>query len=168
MLLVFFDVFTKWVELVPIRKATAAHLEQAFRKNILSRFGVPRRFVCDNGTQFTSRSFRSFCQTAGVELQHTAPYSPQQNPTERANRTIKTMISQNIEGQQDPWDELLPEIMLAINTSISDTTGFGPAFLVQGREPRLVPEDNLRPQATRRNNSKISLRLSKETLSGQV
>ncbi|KAH8244536.1 hypothetical protein KR032_002650, partial [Drosophila birchii] len=26
---------------------------------------------------------------------------------------------------------------LAINSSISDTTGFSPAFLVQGREPRL-------------------------------
>jgi len=32
----FFDVFTKWVELIPLKKASAAHLEQAFRKNILS------------------------------------------------------------------------------------------------------------------------------------
>ncbi|KAM8714816.1 hypothetical protein ACLKA7_001219 [Drosophila subpalustris] len=137
MLLVFFDAFTKWVELIPLRKATSAHLERAFREAILSRFGVPQRFVCDNGTQFTSRSFGAFCQTAGIELQHTAPYSPQQNPTERANRTIKTMIAQNICGDQKTWDDFLPEIMLAINTSISDTTGFSPAFLVQGREPRL-------------------------------
>ncbi|XP_052855618.1 uncharacterized protein LOC128264247 [Drosophila gunungcola] len=35
------------------------------------------------------------------------------------------------------WDQLLPEISLAINTSISDSTGFIPAYLVQGREPRL-------------------------------
>ncbi|KAM8701769.1 hypothetical protein ACLKA7_004931 [Drosophila subpalustris] len=137
MLLVFFDAFTKWVELIPLRKATSAHLKRAFREAILSRFGVPQRFVCDNGTQFTSRSFRTFCQTAGIELQHTVPYSPQQNPTERANRTIKTMIAQNICGDQKTWDDLLPEIMLAINTSVSDTTGFSPEFLVQGREPRL-------------------------------
>ncbi|KAL7724124.1 hypothetical protein ACLKA6_008558 [Drosophila palustris] len=57
MLLVFFDAFTKWVELIPLRKATSAHLERAFREAILSRFGVPQHFVCDNGTQFTSRSF---------------------------------------------------------------------------------------------------------------
>ncbi|KAM8701654.1 hypothetical protein ACLKA7_001745 [Drosophila subpalustris] len=30
MLLVFFDAFTKWVELIPLRMATSAHLERAF------------------------------------------------------------------------------------------------------------------------------------------
>ncbi|KAH8323652.1 hypothetical protein KR059_011225 [Drosophila kikkawai] len=138
MLLVFLDAFSKWVELVPLRKATATHLERAFRERILSRFGVPRTFVCDNGTQFTGRSFQKFCQSLGMELQHTAPYTPRQNPTERANRTIKTMIAQYLDGgQQNEWDQLLPEISLAINSSVSDTTGFSPAFLVQGREPRL-------------------------------
>ncbi|XP_041452008.1 probable endo-1,3(4)-beta-glucanase AO090023000083 [Drosophila obscura] len=120
MLLVFFDAFNKWVELVPLRKATTAQLEKAFRERILSRFGVPRRFVCDNGTQFTSRSLRDFCKLAGMELDHTAPYTPQQNPTERANRTIKTMIAQYIDGDQRTWDDLLPELSLAINSSNSD------------------------------------------------
>ncbi|KAH8232704.1 hypothetical protein KR032_000087 [Drosophila birchii] len=138
MLLVFLDSFSKWVELIPLRRATGTHLERAFRERILSRFGVPRVFVCDNGTQFTGRSFRNFCKSLGMELQHTAPYTPRQNPTERANRTIKTMIAQYLDGNdQNEWDKLLPEISLAINSSISDTTGFSPAFLVQGREPRL-------------------------------
>nr|XP_041630537.1 uncharacterized protein LOC121501968 [Drosophila kikkawai] len=136
MLLVFLDAFSKWVELVPLRKATGAQLERAFRERILSR--VPRTFVCDNGTQFTGRSFPNFCKSLGMELQHTAPYTPRQNPTERANRTIKTMIAQYLDGgPQSTWDQLLPEISLAINSSISDTTGFSPAFLTQGREPRL-------------------------------
>jgi len=47
----------------------------------------------------------------------------QQNPTERANRTIKTMVAQ------------LPELNLAINSSVFDSTGFSPAFIIQGREP---------------------------------
>jgi transposase len=136
-LLVFFDLFSKWVELVALRKATTAHLEKAFRERILGHFGTPRTFVCDNGTQFTSRSFKAFCKRVGMRIEYTAPYSPQQNPTERANRTIKTMIAQYINGPQHTWDILLPEISLAINSSISDTTGFSPAFLVQGREPRL-------------------------------
>ncbi|KAM8702586.1 hypothetical protein ACLKA7_001922 [Drosophila subpalustris] len=136
-LLVFFDHFSKWVELVPLRKATTAHLERAFRERILARFGVPKIFVCDNGTQFTSRAFKAFCNQLGMALQHTAPYSPQQNPTERANRTVKTMISQYLDGEQSSWDTLLPEISLAINSSKSDSNGFSPAYLVQGREPRL-------------------------------
>jgi len=50
---------------------------------------------------------------------------------------VKTMIAQFIEGQQSSWDELLPEISLAVNSSVADSTGFSPAFLMQGREPRL-------------------------------
>lgn len=33
-----------------------------------------------------------------MNLEYTALYSPQQNPTERANRTVKTMIAQFIDG----------------------------------------------------------------------
>lgn len=136
-LLVFFNLFSKWVELVPLQKATTPHLDKALRERIFSRFGTPRTFVCDNGTQFTSRSFTAFCKKTGMKLEHTAPYSPQQNPTERANRTVKTMIGQFIEGLQNTWDLLLPEITFAVNSSVLDTTGFSPSFLVMGREPRL-------------------------------
>jgi len=51
--LVFHVVFSKWVELVPIRKATTAAVQKAFRERILGRVGIPRKLVCDNGTQFT-------------------------------------------------------------------------------------------------------------------
>jgi len=48
------------------------------------------------------------------------------------------MIAQYLgDTPQSSWDHLLPEISLAVNSSVSDTTGFSPAFLVQGREPRL-------------------------------
>ncbi|XP_070068097.1 uncharacterized protein [Drosophila takahashii] len=72
-----------------------------------------------------------------MEIQYTAPYTPQQNPTERANCTIKTMVAQYIQDKQKTWDELLPELNLAINSSVSDSTVFSPAFIIQGREPRL-------------------------------
>ncbi|XP_070068086.1 uncharacterized protein [Drosophila takahashii] len=48
------------------------------------------------------------------------------------------MLALYLDGaEQNTWDELLPELSLAINSSISDTTGFSPAFIMQGREPRL-------------------------------
>jgi len=47
------------------------------------------------------------------------------------------MIAQFIEGEQESWDNPLPEITLAVNSSISDTTNFSPIFLMQGREPRM-------------------------------
>ncbi|KAI8117109.1 Retrovirus-related Pol polyprotein from transposon 17.6 [Lucilia cuprina] len=50
--------FSKWCKLIPLRKATAESLEKAFRERILARYVVPKR-------------------------QFTAPYTPQENPTER-------------------------------------------------------------------------------------
>jgi len=89
-------------------------------------FGIPRKFVCDNGTQFTSRILKEYFHTIGVEIQYTAPYCPQESPTERTNRTVKTMIAQLNEGDRSSWDELLPEIALAINASVSDFPGIVP------------------------------------------
>lgn len=137
MLLVFFDRFSKWVELVPQRRATAEGVVKAFRERILARFGAPKVLISDNGNQFTSKILQKYLRDVGVHHQFTAPYCPQENPTERANRTIKTMIAQVSQNQHNRWDDLLPEISLAINTAISESTGYSPAYLVQCREPRL-------------------------------
>lgn len=137
MLLVFIDRFTKWIEVVAMRKATAEGVVKAFRERILSRFGTPKLLITDNGSQFTSRILDNYLRHIGVRRQFTAPYCPQENPTERANRTIKTIIAQLAENQHNKWDEYLPEISLAVNSSPSESTGYSPAFLVQGREPRL-------------------------------
>jgi len=48
------------------------------------------------------------------------------------------MIAQLTEADQSSWDELLPELALAINPSVSHSTGYRPVFLTQGREPRLA------------------------------
>ncbi|XP_046868357.1 uncharacterized protein LOC124461605 [Drosophila willistoni] len=100
--------------MVPLRKATSVALEKVFRERIWARFGNPRTLVSNNGTQFTSK-----------------------NPTERANRAIKTMIAQYLENGKNTWDQWLPEITLAINSSVNDTTCFSPAYIILGREPRM-------------------------------
>nr|XP_041632499.1 serine/arginine repetitive matrix protein 2-like [Drosophila kikkawai] len=73
----------------------------------------------------------------GVRQQFTAPYTPQENPTERTNRTVKTMIAQMAEEEHNKWDEHLPELMLAYNSSTSESTKFSPAQLIFGKELRL-------------------------------
>jgi len=87
--------------------------------------------ITDNAVQFASRIFKSFLAEMGIRQQFTAPYTPQENLTERANRTVKTMIAQFAGQDQRTWDEKWPEIMLAINTSTSESTGHTLAFLSQ-------------------------------------
>jgi len=87
--------------------------------------------------QITSRAFRRFLEQLGVRHQLTVLYTPQENPTERANRTVKTMIAHFTGADQRTWDEHWPELQLSVNTSVEETTGYSPAFITQGRETRL-------------------------------
>ncbi|GFT56299.1 pro-Pol polyprotein [Trichonephila clavipes] len=48
------DYATKWVELFPLKQATAKECAMTFLNEIFLRYGVPRRLISDNGTQFVS------------------------------------------------------------------------------------------------------------------
>jgi hypothetical protein len=49
----------------------------------------PRMIRIDNGTEYINDELISWCKDQGIEVQRTAPYSPQQNGTaERLNRTL--------------------------------------------------------------------------------
>jgi len=69
------------IELIPLRKATAAVVQKAFRERILGRVGVPRKLVCDNGTQFTSRDLKDYFTKLGVEVQYPVSRIPPRGPT---------------------------------------------------------------------------------------
>ncbi|KAH8303986.1 hypothetical protein KR059_006570, partial [Drosophila kikkawai] len=47
------------------------------------------------------------------------------------------MIAQFAGERHDRWDDVLPELTLAFNSSRSESTGYSPAYLTYGREPRL-------------------------------
>ena len=67
----------------------------------------------------------------------TTAYHPQcDGLTERFNRTLKTMISCYFNENQNDWDELLPFLAFAYNTSTHSTTNFTPGELVMLDVPR--------------------------------
>lgn len=72
---------TKEVNNCTVREGVAA---------FLSPFGVPRTFMCDNETQFTSRAFQSFCERLGMELEHTAPYRTAKASSKHCSIETKT------------------------------------------------------------------------------
>ncbi|UYV66785.1 K02A2.6-like [Cordylochernes scorpioides] len=51
------------------------------------------------------------------------------------NRTLTDMISMYIDEKHQNWDEILPFVTFAYNSSVQETTGYSPYFLIHGREP---------------------------------
>jgi transposase InsO family protein len=139
-LLVIVDIFSKYVEVFPLRAATSEKVVEKLWE-VICRWGLPKVIISDNGSQFISRYYLQWCDMNGIQNFHIAVYHAQANITERYNETIKSMIVTTIERCSD-WDRHIPELAFALRTSVSDSTKFTPAYLNTGRELR-APFDNL-------------------------
>ncbi|GFV49764.1 retrovirus-related Pol polyprotein from transposon 17.6 [Trichonephila clavipes] len=58
-LLVITDHFTKWSELIPLRKALAQAIANALFENYISRYGAPISLISDNGPRFILEVFEN-------------------------------------------------------------------------------------------------------------
>ena len=54
-ILVATELFTKWVEVVAMKKATSSSVANFLRENIICHFGVPSIFISNNGTPFLNK-----------------------------------------------------------------------------------------------------------------
>ena len=51
-LVVFQDLFTKWIEIKPLKQATVKTISEAFEELVLYRWGIPRVLISDCGTEY--------------------------------------------------------------------------------------------------------------------
>ena len=72
------DLFTRYVELQPLRDQEADTLLAAFQQGWVYRgHGMPSIILTDKGANLDGRVFREFCLKAGVDKRSTTPYHPQ-------------------------------------------------------------------------------------------
>ena len=146
-LLVVQDLFTRWIECVPLRRATGQKIVEAFNEVVINRWGTPRYLVTDNGKEFVNTSIDKLAENTGLRHSRIPPYTPQANPVERVNRVVKAMIRAFIGNNHQDWDLHIPEFRFAHNTAMHTSLKTSPAFLNFGRNPKAVnsmrndPED---------------------------
>ncbi len=86
------DVFSGWTEFFSIPSMTAGHLIRAVRKFVV-RNGIPRVFVSDQGTAFTSSEFKDFCEKQGIVPRTNSPKHSQGNAhAEAAVKRVKKWL----------------------------------------------------------------------------
>ncbi|GFY18244.1 retrovirus-related Pol polyprotein from transposon 17.6 [Trichonephila clavipes] len=127
--LVITDRFSKWAEIIPLKKASARVIAHNFFDNYISRFGAPIKLISDNGPQFISDIFENLSEILDIRHVKTVVYRPQANRTEHVNRYLVQMIANYVNEQHDTWDQFLREFAYAIRTSVNETTGKSPAEL---------------------------------------
>jgi len=58
--------FMKWPKAVALKRVDSQELIKFLKDNILSRFGVPEKFMTDNGSIFIGSNFIEFCGEYGI------------------------------------------------------------------------------------------------------
>ena len=133
-LLIFMDLFSRWIECALIRKANAQTFRKGLSERVFLRFCLPEDFHSNNGTEFNNKALDNFLKERGVTHTTIPPYHAQANPVEPVNHMMKTMIISYLENNHRDWDLYVPELTYAYNTAVQESTGWNPAFLNFGRQ----------------------------------
>ena len=78
-MLVAVDYFTKWVKAEALANIRDVDVKKFVWKNIVMRFGVSDSLISNNGLQFDSKAFRTFCSDLGIKNRYSTPVYPQSN-----------------------------------------------------------------------------------------
>ena len=106
---------------------------------IYSFWGFPDKLISDQDSKFMGRFWTALFRTAKVQLAFTAAHHSSANgQAERTNQTSVHALRCAIGGRYDQsnWEELLPGIQLALNSSVNTSTNATPYFLMYGRHPK--------------------------------
>uniref|UniRef100_A0A2N9G531 Uncharacterized protein n=1 Tax=Fagus sylvatica TaxID=28930 RepID=A0A2N9G531_FAGSY len=134
-ILVATEYFSKWVEAVPLRKATGAAVANFIREHIITRFGIPHKIISDNGTPFVNKNVREVLEHYRIKHRRSTPYYPQGNgQAEATNRMLLHILSKMVFDYGKGWNSHLANTLWAYRGSTKTATGFTPFSLVYGTD----------------------------------
>lgn len=148
------EYFTKWVEAIPLKKATGAAVANFIRRHIITRFGIPRRLISDNGTPFINKDMKGLTEAYYIKHGRSTLYYLQGNgQVEATNRVILKILKKMKQEYGGKWSDHLPDVLWACKSFVKTATGFLSFSLVYGTEafnpvellvptPRVVLEES--------------------------
>ena len=114
------DLFSKWVELAPMRDQTSRSILTALNTSWINRHGPPEAFLSDQGPNVDGTEIRKALSELGVGKLRSSPYHPQgDGQAERNIQTVKQTlrcILADRELEKDCWPSILQEVAHTLNT----------------------------------------------------
>jgi transposase InsO family protein len=136
-IIVAIDYLTKWIEARAITAKEADKIIAFIHEEIITRHGVPKEILSDNGLEFANKTLKDYCDRMGIKQKFASPYHPQTNGlVERMNRTLADTIAKIANETGKVWDKCIPDALFAIRTNYQSTTQQTPFYLTYGREAR--------------------------------
>lgn len=131
------EYLSKWVVAAPLQDTKAETVAKFMLQNVILQHGAPKSLLTDQGKQFTSALIKELCKLLQINKLETVPYRPQTDGlVERFNRTLIQMLAASAREYSVDWDNLLPFVVFAYNTSVQESSKLSPFQLIYGRLPQ--------------------------------
>ena len=103
----------------------------------ISRYGMFKNLLSDNGTQLTSKVTHTFCKQFNIKQKFTTPYHPQcdggsERMVQEIKKHIKILLYEH-KQKANRWDEYLRMILAKMNNTPQRSSKLTPNQLVYGR-----------------------------------
>jgi transposase InsO family protein len=132
------DRLTKVAHFIPVKTTyKCSQLAELYMAWIVCLHGVPKKIVSDQGSQFTSRFWRSFHENMSTKLNFSTAYHPQTDgQSERTNQVFEALYGRKCRTPLY-WDQT------------GERQFFGPELIQEAEEQVRIIRENLRVAQTR-------------------
>ena len=132
---------SKWVEAEACAVSDAKQVIKFLKKNIFTRFGIPRAIISDGGSHFINRVVNQLLAKFNLHHRVTTPYHPQVNgQVEVSNRELKRILEAIVGKAKREWAFKVDEALWAYRTAFKTPIGMTPFKLVYGKSCHLPLE----------------------------
>ena len=133
-ILVMMDHFMRYTLAVVMKDQTAKTVMMVIYEHFIAVFGVPAKLLSDRGANFMSALVEELCATFGIQKCRTTAYHTQCNgQVECSHQMLFRMIGKLARDKKAQWEQHLPELLQAYNSTRSVVTSYSPHYLMFGR-----------------------------------
>ena len=124
------DLFTRYVELVPVANQCADTICSAFLHGWVFKHGVPYSLLTDQAHNVDGNTVRELCERYQIEKKHSSPHHPEGDGlVERTVQTVKQKLRCLLADRklsQEKWPDLLLEVSFLMNATPNASTKIAP------------------------------------------
>ena len=118
MVLVVVDYMSKWLEAISLSNNEGNSVITFLKKNIFSRFGIPKAIISNAGSHFCNKLFKGLLEKYGVRHNVETPYHQQTSgQVEVSNRKIKQILSKMENDIRTDWSRRLHDAIWPYSTA---------------------------------------------------
>jgi hypothetical protein len=113
---------------------------EALFTHVFAVHGRPESIKSDEGREFVNTGLQRLYKHWQIKPITTGGWRPWSNPVERYHRYLNTSMTILSTKFGEDWTSYLQAVVFSYNSSVCESTGYSPHYLVFGREPTLLED----------------------------